>query len=503
MRAVNREKVYRPPPPAPRRPSPPPQCHDRLPVPSKPAAPCHCRPDLGSALGSALGAVFLALAPNPAHAQAPVAPENAGFNLWQSASLLGDAGGLRPQLAKMGATFSLGTTLEMARNPSGGRSQGHAANALTSAALRLDTDTAFGLAGGLVNVSALWIEGQGITATHVGAVNTVSNIEATPALRLFEAYYDQSFAQGRVSLRLGQLAADQEFLTTAAGVVLINSSFGWPTLAAANLPAGGPAYPVATPGVRLSVQPGDQLVLRAGVYNGNPSPEGFGDPQILNPAGTSFRTNGGLFAIAEIEASGALCGASAAHPAVCKLGAWYENHPVNDLRYDAGGVSLADFNGTGVPRRYWSNDSVYASMERDIAHLPGTARPLSLLARIMASPGDRNFLSVFADAALVAHAPFATRPLDSAALGAGFAQASAGARGIASDLGRYDGLPQIPRANEVFVEATYQAFVAPWWSVQPDIQYIMSPGGGMGRNDNPDRRAGNALVVMLRTAITF
>jgi len=48
---------------------------------------------------------------------------------------------------------------------------------------------------------------------------------------------------------------------------------------------------------------------------------------------------------------------------------------------------------------------------------------------------------------------------------------------------------------EMTVEVTYQIVLAPWWSVQPDFQYIFHPGGSKALKD--------AVVVGLRTQIAF
>jgi porin len=45
------------------------------------------------------------------------------------------------------------------------------------------------------------------------------------------------------------------------------------------------------------------------------------------------------------------------------------------------------------------------------------------------------------------------------------------------------------------LEATYRIQVAPWWSVQPDLQYVFNPSGERGSHD--------ALVLGLRTTVSF
>jgi len=46
-------------------------------------------------------------------------------------------------------------------------------------------------------------------------------------------------------------------------------AFGWHPAFAANLPSGGPAYPFATPGVRLKYEPTDNIAILAALFNGD------------------------------------------------------------------------------------------------------------------------------------------------------------------------------------------------------------------------------------------
>jgi len=49
--------------------------------------------------------------------------------------------------------------------------------------------------------------------------------------------------------------------------------------------------------------------------------------------------------------------------------------------------------------------------------------------------------------------------------------------------------------HEIAVEMTYYADITPWWSIQPDIQYIIHPGGS---SELP-----NAFMIGLRSSLTF
>src|SRR6202000_3113509 len=109
----------------------------------------------------------------------------------------------------------------------------------------------------------------------------------------------------------------------------VNTMFGWPMVPSADLPGGGPAYPLSALGVRVRARPINSLTFLAGVFNGSPSPTNIGDPPVANPSGTSFPLNGGLLMIAEMQYSypslGTMLYADQPQPLArtYKLGAWY------------------------------------------------------------------------------------------------------------------------------------------------------------------------------------
>ncbi len=59
------------------------------------------------------------------------------------------------------------------------------------------------------------------------------------------------------------------------------------------------------------------------------------------------------------------------------------------------------------------------------------------------------------------------------------------------------------QSGETFVEATYQYQVKPWLQLQPDVQYVFRPGGGIPNPSEPTQRVNNELVMGLRANITF
>jgi porin len=51
------------------------------------------------------------------------------------------------------------------------------------------------------------------------------------------------------------------------------------------------------------------------------------------------------------------------------------------------------------------------------------------------------------------------------------------------------------------IEMMYQAQMAPWWMLQPEVQYIIRPGGGVLNSDGSLRP--NAWVIAVRSALSF
>jgi len=48
---------------------------------------------------------------------------------------------------------------------------------------------------------------------------------------------------------------------------------------------------------------------------------------------------------------------------------------------------------------------------------------------------------------------------------------------------------------ETVIEATYKVQLTPWWTIQPDFQYIVTPSGVQGSK--------NATVLGVRTIVAF
>lgn len=400
--------------------------------------------------------------------------------------LLGDLGGIRPRLAASGVELGITYIGEAFGNPTGGVRLGAVYEGQLGLSLDVDLDKLAGWSGGKAHVNALEIHGRGASADLLGNLMTISSIEARPTLRLYQLWLEQSFAEDRLALRIGQLAADAEFITSGTAGGLINGTFGWPLLAAADTRGGGAAYPLPQPGIRLQGKPAEDVTVRAAVFSGQPGGPGcVGNPQMCDPHGVAFSFGGGTLWLAEIEYAANAGKNAAGLPGTYKLGGWRETGAFTD-----------QLTGALDRRGDWG---IYGIVDQMVWHRPGSDdQGISVFMRMGGAPSDRNLVSWYADGGVGFKAPFVERPDDVATLGIAYGRI--GDEAALAD--RLAGPPTPVRDHEAVIELSYTASVVPGWSLQPDLQYVIHPGGNAA---NPNGRGviGDALVLGVRTSLAF
>jgi porin len=433
--------------------------------------------------------------------------------IWQRDNLLGDMGGLRSYLGSYGISLNLQETSEVLGNTTGGIKQSADYDGLTTADVTLDTQRAFGWRGGTFNASVLQVHGSNLSADNLDNLQTASGIEADRGIRLWELWYDQAFFYNTLDVKVGQQSLDQEFMVSQYSGLFVNTMFGWPMLPSADLPSGGGAYPLSSVGGRVRYQPVGPFTFLAGVFNDNPGgPCQGGDSQVCDNRGTNFRVNDDPFYIAEIQFARPALGdleytdRAPPLPGVYRLGFWYDQGRFADQQYGADGLSLANPLSNGAAKLHRGDYSAYLVIDQLLwRESPESEEGLGFFFRGMIAPSDRNLVDMSLNAGLTYREPFEHREDDIVGLGMGFANVSSSASALDRDAQFYSASATPVRSNETFIEATYQYTIAPWWQLQPDVQYVFNPGGGVANPDYPGSTGtlGNELVVGLRTNITF
>ncbi|HEV7832501.1 MAG TPA: carbohydrate porin [Caballeronia sp.] len=425
--------------------------------------------------------------------------------VWSRSTLLGDMGGTRSFLGQYGVTLQATEVSEYLDNTRGGLKTGGTYDGLTTVILGLDTQKAFGLPGGTFNASALQIHGRNLSEFNLGTLNTASGIEAQDTTRLWELWYQQSFLNKRMDVKVGQQSIDQEFMVSSYAATFVNTMFGWPGLPSYDMPSGGPAYPLSGLGVRVRGQITPSLTALAGVFDADPLGN---NPDNLS--GTNFNLHNGAMYIGELQYSinqpsdGEMVGVpQSGLPGTYKIGFWYNNERFADQSNDNTGLSLANPLSTGAPQNHNGNYSFYAVADQMIWRPdPDEPRSIGVFARVMGAPGDRNLVSFSANAGIVMKAPFAGRDNDSVGLGFAYIKVGNHVHDLDVAAAAASGGPYGIRTQETAVEATYQYQVNPWWVMQGDLQYTFNAGAGQNPND-PTQPLRNTFVVGVRTTITF
>ena len=217
-------------------------------------------------------------------------------SIQSSLGSFGDPGGFRAMLARRGILSNILYTNEVLGNVSGGIRRGPIYAGKLETAFTVDLDKLAGWTGmsGFANIFQIHDTG-GLRDRSFQRLITVSNIEAFPATRLSELWLERRWDDNRFGLRFGQLTADGEFFSSDTGKLLFLSN-DWPTITGANLPSGGPAYPLATPGVRFRWDPDASRSALLAVFNGDP-----GDQRLVNTTGTNFRLNDPPLVMGEVQ----------------------------------------------------------------------------------------------------------------------------------------------------------------------------------------------------------
>jgi porin len=390
---------------------------------------------------------------------------------------IGDSGA-RPVIL----TFSY--TGELVQNAAGGARQGAAFPGAAGVQFTLLLRRLVGWHGARIFVFALGTHG-GAPSDFVGDVQGVSNLEAPAAVRLEEAWLQQNLLGNRLSWLVGRYDLNTEFYRLQSGALFVNSSFGIGPEFAQSGRAGPSIFPNTAVGTRVDFKPSANVVWRAAVLDGVPvgRPGGIrlfapgdgvllvGEMALISRPDTVGEPRQRRFRIGR--------GPARSYRGKLALGAWYYTARFPDL-------FATLLNGASVQHR--GSGGAYLIGDQTVWS-PRRGRPgaLAVFAQLGLGDGRVNQIGGYAGGGLTFTAPFPSRAQD--ALGLAVAASRNG-----SHYERAQMAAGAPGAGETTMELTYLAQLGSWLSVQPDLQYVIHPGG--------TRSTRNAVVLGLRFALS-
>lgn len=395
----------------------------------------------------------------------------------------GDPTGARKRLAERGFTYYLIYTNDLLSNLSGGNRRGTIDQGKLEAQFTLDLEKSAGWKDLTLYANFFQTHNTGrMRRDYVGGMNTIAAIEANPSTRLSELWLERKFWDGAASLRIGQLVADNEFFFSDLSNMFLQTD--WQTIAAANVPGGGPAYPLSTPGARLKLDFTPDASLLMSVFNGDPAGRCAGDPDTCNRYGLNFRLRDPAFAIAEAQFRSNHGKEDTGLARTVKLGGWSHLGEFGDQRMANDGTLLANPLGSGVAAQHRGNYGFYGIIDQQIYRPRGAAADggVSLFGLASISPSDRNLVDLQFNGGVVVAGLIPGRPDDRFGASVLYTRFSNGVRAFDQDLINISGVPGNVRDYEANFELSYVAQIVPGWTVQPDFQYIRHPSGVAGRD---------------------
>lgn len=399
------------------------------------------------------------------------------------AHLLGDWFGLLPLLDTNGISPSVTYESNVAGNPTGGKSQGITRADNLGLNLELDLDRLVGLQGTSFLISASERQGNSLSHNNVGNVFTIQQVYGGETFKLIDLAYKQKLLNDRIEFQAGRIAAGDDFLVSPYDWVFMQNAFdGNPVGIFFNSP-GMTAYPNATWGTTLKVRPTPRTYIMGGVYNGDP------DIRADHLHGVDMSMNGPVFAIVEAAYQRNGLPGDAGLIGNYRFGAWYDNSSYEDFRTVGFGTPSAQQRG---------NWGLYTLLDQVLVAFGDRSRNsgLGICGSALISPNQSiSQLPYFFTAGIVARGFLDARPTDLAAFGIVFGEFSEQLR-LAQEREQILDPTIGAQDNETVLELTYRFyFRKSALFFQPDIQYVIKPGG--------TGKINNALVLGYQLGINF
>lgn len=420
-------------------------------------------------------------------------PPSLGYSTFSS-----DWGDWRQELTNRGINIDLTQISDLVGNR-GGNQQGWYYDGLLIPHIDVDLSQLAGWSGASLNISGYVIQGGGMTEhTELHAFLTPTNIEYSPAVtKLGELWFQQTFFDDRLAVKLGQIEADIYFNTNASSDFLVNSTWGWLGLWSADLPGSGPTYPNPVPAIQVIFTPDPDWTLQAAVFNGDP----YGNDPEGNSNGLRFPLGQGGLTFVELAYAPGTAGGKERLPQAYKLGGWYHSGSFNSLTTAANGFPLYAPQASEDTQKIEGNYSLYATLEQPLWYeTEARDQGLNVFGSFAINPQeDRNLTDWLFDIGLTYTGLIGDRSRDRTGIGFTWLNMSSGYADSVRNLNAFTGTHYPIPHHESFVEVDYQAVVTPWLSIQPFFQYLINPG----LNQFPPANYANLTLFGLRVILSL
>jgi porin len=358
--------------------------------------------------------------------------------------MTGDWGGARERLIDWGLTPTATYSASILGNPVGGIRKGIKYAGLLDVYLDFDLEKLLDIHGTRFVISGAWSSGKSLSLEDIGNFFIVSSDYNGNSVSLYQLYIETNLWGDRVKVAVGRMGIGDYFATAEVFEVYVSSSFD---LNPISLTYNVPAFlsnPFAALGARLRVKPFDDFYIAAGVYSAD-----LDAGRILKPD-IDFTFRNGVILISEVGYTPGSRAVSSGLRGDYKLGAYYDTGKSD--RLSEGG------------RNQEGNYGFYLIMDQMVYREQGAgSQGLTLWGTTTYAPQDEiNTFPFFFSWGFVYEGVFSGRDNDIAGFGFAYGR-------LSSALADKD--------YEIGFEGTYIFQVTPWLGIQPDVQFIVHPGG--------------------------
>lgn len=329
--------------------------------------------------------------------------------------------------------------------------------------------------------------GNSLTNEYIGSVFSVQQIFGGETYKLVNVDVQRYFCDRAVDVKLGRIAAGDDFFVSPFYWGFVSGEYNGPASIYLNAP-GMNGYPNATWGARFRVRPTERTYAMLGLYNGDP------DIRDNEFHGCNFSLHGPLFAIAEIGYQRNGRRDDPGKLGNYKLGTYYNGGSFDTFsasQFAPGASGPLSSSVGGMWGFYALFDQVlFQPCGKDDPHMAG------VYASVIASPDpSMTQMPFYCAAGTVIRGVHPCRPTDSIGFGVAYGKFS-GDLQTAQQLAQTIDATVGDQEYELALEWAYRFRLRNGAAYfQPDLQYIVNPGGA--------HQYGNALVVGAQAGVNF
>lgn len=393
--------------------------------------------------------------------------------------------GWRDSLEARGIGPSVTYTADIAGNPVGGKNpSGFTYTDNFAFACLVETEKLFGWHGGYFMVSALQRDGSSLSQKNIGNQFTAQQVYGGQTFHWYQLSFQQDVWNDRVRMRVGRIAVGDDFATSPIYWLYMNNGIDGTPQA---IPVNGKTsiYPNATWGTYLKAKLPSEMVVKFGVYQAVPQ-------FAVHGLNWNFYPSNGVMLLSQYEWEPEFFKPSFSKKkqqpdiAAKSILKGFQGHYWMGGYYSS--MEYPQFNSTSqVPNAYglyWHADQTVYRPE------PTSDKGLLLWSAYALSPQQNISLFPFqVNGGVIYTGLIPGRSNDLTILGAAYGSFSTSYAGVqeAADNGN--------RTYELVYEGGYRILLTKFAYFQPDLQWIITPGGNAS--------IPNALVLGAQMGVVF